>query len=163
MRIDTQSRRDRDSCPSTPGQLELARLLVDELVRAGLEDASVDDNGYVFATLPASVDERSRPVIGLLAHLDTSPDPPGGKVEPIVHRDYDGGVIELPRGGTRLDPGAMPELDGKAGHDIVTSSGNTLLGADDKAGVAAIMSAVAHLAAHPELPHPTLTGRLHPR
>ena len=156
VRIDTQSRRDRDSCPSTPGQLELARLLVDELVRAGLGDAGVDDNGYVFATLPAPEHERSLPVIGLIAHLDTSPDPPGGKVEPIVHRDYDGAVIELPRGGTRLDPAAMPELDGKAGQDIVTSSGDTLLGADDKAGVAAIMSAVAHLAAHPELPHPTL-------
>ena len=77
-------------------------------------------------------------------------------VEPIVHRVYDGGAIELPRGGTVLDPVAMPVLAGKAGHDIVTSSGDTLLGADDKAGVAEIMAAVAHLAAHPELPRPTL-------
>ncbi len=82
--------------------------------------------------------------------------PPGAGVEPIVHRDYDGGIIELPKGGTRLDPKAMPELEARNGHDIVTASGDTLLGADDKAGVAAIMAAVAHLAAHPELPRPTL-------
>jgi tripeptide aminopeptidase len=156
VRIDTQSRRDRDSSPSTPGQLELGRLLVGELVDAGLEDANLDENGYVFATLPASEPEDSVPVIGLIAHLDTSPDPPGAGVEPMVHRRYDGGTIELPKGGTRLDPSAMPELRARNGHDIVTSSGDTLLGADDKAGVAAIMSAVAHLAAHPELPHPTL-------
>jgi tripeptide aminopeptidase len=156
VRIDTQSRRDRDSSPSTPGQLELGRKLVAELVEAGLEDANLDENGYVFATLPASQEEESLPVIGLIAHLDTSPDPPGAGVEPILHRDYDGGIIELPKGGTRLDPKAMPELEARSGHDIVTASGDTLLGADDKAGVAAIMSAVAHLATHPELPHPTL-------
>jgi tripeptide aminopeptidase len=156
VRIDTQSRRDRDSSPSTPGQLELGRKLVAELVEAGLEDANLDENGYVFATLPASQEAEALPVIGLIAHLDTSPDPPGAGVEPIVHRDYDGGIIELPKGGTRLDPKAMPELKARSGHDIVTASGDTLLGADDKAGVAAIMSAVAHLATHPELPHPTL-------
>ena len=99
---------------------------------------------------------RALPTIGLIAHVDTSPDAPADGVEPIVHRDYDGGVIELPRGGTRLDPATMPELTEKRGHDIVTSSGDTLLGADDKAGVAAIMAAVAHLMAHPELPRPTL-------
>jgi tripeptide aminopeptidase len=88
--------------------------------------------------------------------MDTSPDAPGSGVEPIVHRDYDGGVLELPRSGTVLDPGAMAVLAGKAGHDIVTSSGDTLLGADDKAGVAEIMAAVAHLAANPQLPRPTL-------
>ncbi len=95
-------------------------------------------------------------MIGLIAHVDTSPDAPGHGVEPIVHREYDGGVLELPCDGTRLDPASMPELATKVGHDIVTSSGDTLLGADDKAGVAEIMSAVAHLAAHPELPRPTL-------
>ena len=88
--------------------------------------------------------------------MDTSPDAPGHGVEPIVHRSYDGGVIELPREGTVLDPAAMPELADKLGHDIVTGSGDTLLGADDKAGVAEIMAGVAHLAAHPELPRPTL-------
>jgi tripeptide aminopeptidase len=95
-------------------------------------------------------------VIGLIAHLDTSPDAPGAGVEPIIHRAYDGGVIELPRGGARLDPATMPELNAKLGHDIVTSSGDTLLGADDKAGVAVIMSAAAYLSTHPDLPRPTL-------
>ncbi len=94
--------------------------------------------------------------MGLVAHLDTSPDAPGHGVEPLVHRSYDGGVLTLPRSGTRLDPAQMPELARKVGHDIVTGSGDTLLGADDKAGVAAIVAAVAHLAAHPELPRPTL-------
>jgi tripeptide aminopeptidase len=154
VKIDTQSRRDRTGSPSTPGQLELSRLLVSELQEAGIADAALDENGYVTATLPGS--GAGAPVIGLLAHVDTSPDAPGSGVEPIVHAQYDGAVITLPRGGTRLDPESMPELVGKDGHDIVTSSGDTLLGADDKAGVAEIMAAVAHLAAHPELPRPTL-------
>jgi tripeptide aminopeptidase len=154
-RIDTQSARERERCPSTPGQLDLARLLVVELIDAGLEDAALDDNGYVTARLPGNAGDNEV-VIGLLAHMDTSPEAPGAGVEPMVHRGYDGGVIELPRGATRLDPEHMPELAQKAGHDIVTSSGDTLLGADDKAGVAEVMAAVAYLAAHPELPRPTL-------
>ena len=154
VQIDTRSRPDRERCPSTPGQLELARVLVEDLQAIGLSDAAVDENGYVYAALPATVPET--PVIGLLAHMDTSPDASGAGVTPIVHRDYDGGVIELPHGGTRLDPATMPDLAGRVGHDIVSASGDTLLGADDKAGVAAIMAAVAHLAAHPELPRPTL-------
>jgi tripeptide aminopeptidase len=169
VRIDTQSRRERTSSPSTPGQLDLGRLLVSELQEAGLDDARMDDNGYVVATLagtnggatpgangdgaPSAGDRRA---IGLIAHMDTSPDAPGHGVEPIVHREYDGDVIKLPREGTVLDPAHMPELTDKVGHDIVTSSGDTLLGADDKAGVAEIMAAVAYLAAHPELPRPTL-------
>src|SRR5436305_8392177 len=154
VRIDTQSARDRERSPSTLGQLDLSRLLADELRQIGLADASLDDNGYVMATLPGTA--PGAPLIALIAHVDTSPDAPGSGVEPIVHRSYDGGVIELPRGGTRLDPVSMPELVPKTGHDIVTSSGDTLLGADDKAGVAEIMAAVAHLAGHPELPRPTL-------
>jgi tripeptide aminopeptidase len=155
VRIDTQSSRDRTSSPSTPGQLELGRLLVAELQQAGLEDARLDQNGYVLATLAGNRGENGD-AIGLIAHMDTSPDAPGQGVEPIVHRSYDGGVLMLPREKTRLDPASIPELAAKAGHDIVTSSGDTLLGADDKAGVAEIMAAVAHLAAHPELPRPTL-------
>ncbi len=154
VRIDTQSRRERTSSPSTPGQLELGRLLVSELGEAGLSDPALDEHGYVTATLPST--NGSAPVIGLIAHLDTTPDAPGAGVEPIVHRAYGGGVLELPRDGTRLDPATMPELETKLGHDIVTASGDTLLGADDKAGIAEIMSAVAYLAAHPELPRPTL-------
>jgi tripeptide aminopeptidase len=154
VRIDTQSHRDRERSPSTPGQLELGRLLVGELLDAGLGDAELDGNGYVTASLRSN--NGSAPVIGLIAHLDTSPEAPGSNVEPLVHRAYEGGVIDLPRGGTRLDPEAMPELEAKRGHDIVTSSGDTLLGADDKAGVAEIMAAVAHLAANPDLPRATL-------
>jgi tripeptide aminopeptidase len=152
-RVDTQSVRDRETSPSTPGQLDLGRILVDELRAIGLADAVLDEHGYVYATLDGAPGAE---VIGLLAHMDVSPDAPGAGVEPIVHAAYDGGRIELPRGGTVLDPDEMPVLAGKAGHDIVTSSGDTLLGADDKAGVAEIMTAVAHLAAHPELPRPTL-------
>jgi tripeptide aminopeptidase len=151
VRVETTSKPDRDGSPSTPGQLDLARLLVGELQAIGVTDAELDENGYVFATLPGS-----GPVIGLLAHLDTSPEVSGKGVEPIVHRGYDGGRIELPRDGVVLDPADIPLLTEQVGDDIVTSSGDTLLGADDKAGVAEIMAAVAHLAAHPELPRPTL-------
>src|SRR3954452_12856307 len=154
VRIESTAARARTQSPSTPGQLEMGRLLVEELQAIGIEDALLDDNGYVVATLPATVADA--PVIGVVAHVDTSPDAPGAGVEPIVHRDYDGGVIELPRGGTVLDPATVGALGDKVGHDVVTSSGDTLLGADDKAGVAEIMTAVAHLAAHPELPRPTL-------
>jgi len=108
-----------------------------------MADAALDENGYVTATL-----EGTGPTIGLIAHMDTSPDAPGANVQPLVHRDHPGGPIELPHNGT--------VVDAPAGHDIVTSSGDTLLGADDKAGVAEIMTAVAHLAAHPDLPRPTL-------
>jgi tripeptide aminopeptidase len=159
VRVDTQARRERTASPSSPGQLELGRLVADELREVGLVDAELDANGYVMATLPATVGgdaQVAQPVVGVIAHLDTSPDAPGTGVEPIVHRGYDGGVLELPRGGTRLDPVSIPELTSKAGHDIVTASGDTLLGADDKVGVAAIITAVAYLAAHPELPRPTL-------
>ena len=154
-RVDTQARRERTGSPSTPGQLELGRLLVAELGEIGIADAALDDNGFVTATLPAT-GAAPMPTIGLIAHLDVSPDAPAAGVEPLVHRDYDGGAIELPRRGTVLDPVAMPALADKAGEDIVTSSGDTLLGADDKAGIAEIMTAIAHLAAHPELPRPNL-------
>jgi tripeptide aminopeptidase len=143
VKIDTQSARDRTQSPSTPGQLDLSRLLVEELEAIGLEDAALDGNGYVTATLPGQ-----GPAIGLIAHVDTSPDAPGADVEPLVHEQTDGNPIELPRNGT--------VVHAPAGHTIVTSSGDTLLGADDKAGVAEIMTAVAHLAANPDLPRPTI-------
>jgi tripeptide aminopeptidase len=155
VRIDTQSQRDRRSCPSTPGQVELGRRLVQELRELGLSDAGLDGSGYVMATLDAS-DGYEGPGVGWIAHLDTSPDAPGHGVVPLVHRGYDGGVIALPLAGTVLDPASMPELSSKAGHDIITASGDTLLGADDKIGVAAIITAVSHLVRHPELPRPRL-------
>jgi tripeptide aminopeptidase len=154
VRIDTQSDRAHAQSPSTPGQLELGRLLVAELHGLGLADAAQDANGFVTATLAGNVPDA--PVIGLLAHLDTSPDESGTGVEPLVHSAYDGGVIALPRRDTLLDPERMPELSAKVGHDLVTSSGDTLLGADDKAGMAEVMAAVAHLSAHPELPRATV-------
>lgn len=152
-RVDTQSSRESTTRPSTPGQLDLARLLAEELRAIGLE-VRLAETGFVYGTLPATVSEAD--VIGLSAHVDVSPDAPGAGVEPVVHRGYDGGVIALPRGGTTLDPERMPALRACFGHDLVTSSGDTLLGADDKAGIAEIVSALAHLAGHPELPRPEL-------
>src|SRR3954464_7631408 len=109
VRVDTQSRRDRTQSPSTPGQLDLARMLVDELLALGLTDAALDDNGYVTATLPATI-EDAPPAIGLIAHVDTSPDAPGTGVDPIVHRAYNGARIELPRGGAGVDAAEIPAL-----------------------------------------------------
>ncbi len=152
-RVDTQSSRESLTRPSTLGQLDLARLLAGELREIGLE-VRLAETGFVYGTLPATVPDAD--VIGLSAHVDVSPDAPGAGVEPVVHRDYRGGVIALPRGGTTLDPERMPALRACVGHDLVTSSGDTLLGADDKAGIAEIVTALAHLAAHPELPRPEL-------
>ena len=136
--------------PSTEKQLDLARLLRDELEEIGLDDVRLDEHGYVYGSLAGA---ESAPAIGLIAHVDTSPDVTGTGVDPQVHRGYDGGRIELPREGVVLDPQELPLLATKVGHDIVTSDGTTLLGADDKAGVAEIMAAVAYLKRHPELAH----------
>jgi tripeptide aminopeptidase len=149
VRVDTQSAYGSDSYPSTPIQLDLQRLLFDELRALGLADAELTEHGYVFATLPGSVPES--PVVGLIAHVDVSPDVPGAGVRPVVHRDYAGGRVELPGDpSVALDPAELPALAERVGHDLVTSDGTTLLGADDKAGVAEIMAAVAYLAARPE-------------
>ena len=152
VRVDTQSSAETGTEPSTPGQLDLGRLLVDELKEIGLARRG-DGRRRLHLCHPARAKVRS-----WACWLTSTPRP--RSTAPASSRSstsrYDGGVIELPRAGTVLDPAAMPVLAGKAGHDIVTSSGDTLLGADDKAGVAEIMAAVAHLAAHPELPRPTL-------
>jgi tripeptide aminopeptidase len=151
--IDTRADEASVTCPSTPGQLILQQMLAAELHAIGIADAAVDANGYLMATIPATVD-REVPVVGFIAHVDTSPEMPGAGVTPIVHRAWDGRDIVLPD-----DPSAvlraaeLPDLAAQIGHDIVTASGTTLLGADDKAGVAAIMAAAAHLTAHPEIPH----------
>ena len=143
VRIDTQSREDATTYPSTATQLELSRLLFEELRELGLDEVELTDHGYVFATLPGT---PGAPVIGLIAHVDTTPEAPGFGVRPTVHEDYAGGPIVL-EGDPRqvLDPADEPELAARIGHDIVTSDGTTLLGADDKAGVAEIMAAVSHL------------------
>jgi tripeptide aminopeptidase len=150
VRIDTQSKPGVSTSPSTEKQLELSRLLRDELEEVGLDDVRLDEFGYVYGSLDGV---GSAPAIGLIAHVDTSPDVTGTGVNPQVHEGYDGGTIELPAGDVVLDPAELPLLRKKVGHDIVTTDGTTLLGADDKAGVAEIMAAVAYLKRHPELEH----------
>ena len=153
VKIDTQSEEDASTYPSTAKQLDLSRLLVDELRELGLDDVELTAHGYVFATLPGSA---GAPVIGLIAHVDTTPETPGGGVVPIVHEDYRGGPIVLAGDTSQvIDPADEPELAARVGHDIVTSDGTTLLGADDKAGVAEIMAAVEYLRDTPE-PRATL-------
>jgi tripeptide aminopeptidase len=150
VRIDTQADPGSDTVPSTAKQLDLSRLLVDELRELGLADAALDEQGYVLATLPATVD-REVPAIALLAHVDVSPDAPAADVQPQVVR-YEGGRLPLPGDpSVALDPERSPELLRHVGHELVTSDGTTLLGADDKAGIAAIMTAAAYLLRHPEL------------
>jgi tripeptide aminopeptidase len=152
--IDTRSDEQSAAVPSTPGQLVLLRQLVDELHELGVGDASLDEHGYVMATVPATIADAEVPAIGFIAHVDTSPEMPGDGVRPIVHERYDGRDLVLPD-----DPGAVLRMkDDEAlarqiGNDIVTASGLTLLGADDKAGVAAIMAAIQYLVAHPDVPH----------
>jgi len=153
VRIDTRADERSTSCPSTPGQIVLQRLLEQELRDAGLVDVDLDANGYLTATVPATV-TTPVPTIGLVAHVDTSPEMPGLDVKPIVHERWDGRDIVLPD-----DPSAVlraseqPDLAAQLGGDIVTASGLTLLGADDKAGVAAIVEAAAQLMARPDIPH----------
>jgi tripeptide aminopeptidase len=150
--IDTQSDPRSNAYPSTAKQLDLSRLLVAELQELGLGDAHLDEHGYALATLPGTTDGDA-PTIGLIAHVDTIAGVSGAGVKPQVVR-YGGGDLPLP-GDPRqvLRPDDMPELVNHVGHEIVTSDGRTLLGADDKGGVAEIMAAVAYLVRHPELPH----------
>ena len=150
-RIDTQAARSSDTYPSTLKQLDLCRLLADELRALGLDDTELTEHGYVFATLPG-VDAADGPVVGLIAHVDTSPDAPGSPVDPQIWPDYDGGELVLPGDPTQiLSPATSSLLAERVGHDIVTSDGTTLLGADDNAGVAEIMAAVAWFVAHPDV------------
>jgi tripeptide aminopeptidase len=143
--IDTQASVESTGYPSSAKQLDLSRLLVEELRAIGLADVELTEHGYVFATLPGTVADA--PTVGLIAHVDTSPDAPGTGVRPIVHRAYGGGPIRLPGDPTQvLDPAELPSLAARVGHDIVTSDGTTLLGADDKAGIAEIVAAAAYLA-----------------
>jgi tripeptide aminopeptidase len=151
---DTQSREGSDTYPSTTSQLVLLKDLVVELQQLGLEDAAIDSHGYVTASIPATSAKAGVPVIGVIAHVDTSPEMSGANVRPIVHRNYDGRDLILPDDPSAvLRPADSPYLAECVGHDIVTASGTTLLGADNKSGVAAIMAAAEHLVAHPEIPH----------
>ena len=154
VRYDTQSDEASTTCPSTARQLVLLRDLAAELKALGVADAAVDEFGCLMATIPATTAKPGVPTIGFLAHVDTSPEMPGADVKPIVHRQYDGRDLVLPDDPTAvLTLAGIPALADQIGHDIVTASGLTLLGADDKAGVAEIMTAAAYLVAHPEIPH----------
>jgi len=152
--FDTQSDENSTSYPSTAKQLELLKFLQSELKEIGLKDATMDEHGYVFATIPKTSKKTGVPVVGFIAHVDTSPEMSGLNVKPIVHKNYQGKDLVLPD-----DPTAIlkfkdnPHLAEQIGNDIVTSSGTTLLGADNKAGVAEIVTAAEYLLKHPEIPH----------
>jgi tripeptide aminopeptidase len=151
VRIDTQSDEDSESYPSTEKQLDLLRLLRDELEAIGLADAAIDEHGYVTASLPSTVD-RETPAIAFFAHVDTAREASGAGVTPQRIR-YEGGEIALGDSGQVIRPGESPELAAHEGHELITTDGTTLLGADDKSGIAEIMAAAAYLHAHPEVPH----------
>ena len=149
--IYTTSDPKSDTVPSSPQQWDLLHLLKDEMSEMGLTDITVDPNGYVFATLPANTD-KAIPVLGLLAHVDTSPDFNGNNVKPQVI-EYQGGDILLKGSQDLLSPKDFPNLNGLVGHTLMTTDGTSLLGADDKSGIAIILSAVEYLLAHPEIKH----------
>ncbi|MFE5323792.1 peptidase T [Paenibacillus sp. NPDC056579] len=153
VQVDTQSNMDSETCPSTPGQLTLAGMLVEELKSIGMEEVTMDANGYVMATLPSNTDKEV-PTIGFMAHLDTATDFTGKGVKPQVVDPYDGGDIVLnPGQQIVLSPKDFPALANYVGHTLVTTDGTTLLGADNKAGIAEIMTAMDTLLRHPEIKH----------
>ncbi|MEH6304796.1 peptidase T [Olivibacter sp. CPCC 100613] len=154
VKIDTQSDPHVISYPSTEKQKDLGRLLVEELKALGIHDAHLDEFGYVYATVDSNVDDPAIPVICFCSHMDTSPDCSGEHVKPIIHKNYQGEPLVLPDDPTQvLTQENHPDLRNQLGNDIITASGTTLLGADNKAGLAAIMDAVALLLKHPEIKH----------
>ena len=156
VQVDTQSDPHSTTYPSTEKQKDLSRLLVQELRNIGITDAELDDHGYVYATIPSNT-HKAVPVICFCSHVDTSPDCSGFGVKPIIHKNYNGGDIVLPDDTTQvISPADHPYLLKKRGEDIITASGTTLLGADDKAGVAVIMDMVHYLVTHPQIKHGTI-------
>lgn len=154
--VDTQSDDNSPTTPSTSKQFDLAKMLVEELKKIGLKDAAVDENCYVMATLPANTDKKV-PVIGFISHIDTSPDMSGANVKPQIIENYKGGDIVLNKeNNIVLSPKVFPELENHIGQTLITTDGTTLLGADDKAGIAEIMTAVSYLVKHPEIKHGTI-------
>src|SRR5437879_195874 len=152
--IDTQSDPNSGTCPSTPKQKNLGVLLVNELIGLGLQDAHMDEYGYVYATIPANSNKENIPVICFCSHMDTAPDCSGNGVKPIMHKNYQGQNLVLPD-----DPSQIirlsehPDLKNQIGNEVITASGTTLLGADNKAGVAEIMDACYQLMNNPEIKH----------
>ena len=151
--FDTQSSEETEVTPSTPGQMVFAKYLKEELESLGLEDITLDEHGYLFATLPANID-KPVPTIGFIAHMDTSPDMSGKDVSPRIVQNYDGSDIVLcAEENVVLSPSQFPELLDHKGEDLIVANGKTLLGADDKAGIAEIVSAIVYLKEHPEIKH----------
>ncbi|MCC6550028.1 MAG: peptidase T [Ignavibacteriaceae bacterium] len=150
--IDTQSDENSTSFPSTEKQKDLSRLLVEELLALGVKDAAMDEWGYVTGTVPGNT-TKNVPVIGFISHVDTSPAVSGANVKPMIHKNYQGGDIPLPMDGQVIRAEDNEDLKTMIGFDIITSDGSTLLGADNKAGVAEIMDAVKYLMTHPEVKH----------
>ena len=153
-KIHTTSDEESETCPSTPCQLDLARLLVDEMKGLGISDAAMDEFGYVYGTIPASAGLEDRPGLGFIAHMDTSGAAPGENVKPVLHENYDGGDVVL-EGDTVISVERFPFLPDLRGETLITSDGTTLLGADDKAGIAEILTACEKIIAE-GLPHPKL-------
>lgn len=151
--FDTKSSEETETTPSTPGQRVFAEALVNELEALGLEDISIDEHSYVMATLPANTDSEETPVIGFIAHLDTSPDMSGKDVNPRIVSYQGGDIILNKEDNVVLSPAMFPELNDYVGQELIVTDGKTLLGADDKAGVAAIMGAMQYLKEHPEIKH----------
>lgn len=154
VKVDTQSDESNESCPSTPGQLTLANMLADELKSIGMKEVTIDENGYVMATLPSNTNKKDVPTIGFLAHIDTATDFTGKNVNPQMIESYDGRDIVLnEKLNVILSPEQFPELSGYKGQTLITTDGTTLLGADNKAGIAEIMTAMAYLIKHPDIKH----------
>lgn len=152
-KIDTQSDPDSKTCPSTEKQKNLSRLLVEELKQMGIKDAELDEHGYVYATIESTT-AKNVPVLCFCSHVDTSPDCSGTDVNPVIHKKYDGKDIVLPNDASQVIRfSEHPALAAQTGNDIVTADGTTLLGADNKAGVAEIMDAAHYLMTHPEVKH----------
>lgn len=152
-KIDTQSDASSPTCPSTAKQLNLSKILVEELKAMGVNDAELDEHGYVYGTIPATTTKKV-PVLCFCSHVDTAPDCTGTNVNPVMHTNYDGKDIVLPKDPSQVIKVAEhPELKNQIGNDIITTDGTTLLGADDKAGVAEIMDAAHFLMTHPEVKH----------
>lgn len=154
VKIDTQSDPNSPTCPSTEKQKNLGKLLLEELKEIGLTEAEMDENGYVYATLESNTEKQNVPVICFCSHMDTSPDCSGTNVNPVIHKNYDGKDIVLPNDNTQVIKfDEHPDLAGQIGNDIITADGTTLLGADNKAGLAEIMDAMNYLKNHPDIKH----------
>src|SRR3954470_23383962 len=157
-KIDTQSKEDQDKVPSTAKQLNLANLLAKELKDLGAENVRVSEFGIVYASVPGNLADNSKvPVVGLIAHMDTSPEVSGENVQPVIHKNYQGGDITLPKDTTQVITVARnPDLKNLIGDDIITADGMTLLGSDDKAGCAEVMTMIDPLRRNPQIKHGTL-------